>query len=167
MQIIQTPLPELTWIISVNRQLKWRPFLHGLLFVSALICKASSICWDRHLPGTRQQYSKRLFYSFTTQSRLLTTQRKTPFENIVGKGENADKKYVLLFPWCFLPPPPKKKKKNVLTHYHTILHFEALLIYSSGNHVHRLSDTFCQTRGAWAPVSLHRPDFSVTMKGRF
>ena len=27
---------------------------------------------------------------FTTQFQLLTTLRKRPFENIIGKGENAD-----------------------------------------------------------------------------
>ena len=35
---------------------------------------------------------------FTTQSRLLTTQGKKPFENIVGKGENAGNQHFLLFP---------------------------------------------------------------------
>ena len=29
--------------------------------------------------------------------------RKKPFENIVGKGENAGNQYLLLFPQCFLP----------------------------------------------------------------
>ena len=38
----------------------------------------------------------------TTQSRLLTTLRKKPFENIVGKGENAGNKHFLLFPQCFI-----------------------------------------------------------------
>ena len=40
---------------------------------------------------------------FTTQSRLLTTPTKKPFENIVGKGENAGNQHFLLFPQCFLP----------------------------------------------------------------
>ena len=39
----------------------------------------------------------------TTQSRLLTTLRRKPFENIVGKGENAGNLHFLLFPHCFLP----------------------------------------------------------------
>ena len=39
---------------------------------------------------------------FTTQSILLTTLRKKPSENIVGKGENAGKQHFLLFPQCFL-----------------------------------------------------------------
>ena len=42
---------------------------------------------------------------FTTQSRLLTTLRKKPFENIVGKGENAGNQHFLLLPQCFLPSP--------------------------------------------------------------
>ena len=31
------------------------------------------------------------------------TLRKKPFENIVGKGENAGNQHFLLFPQCFLP----------------------------------------------------------------
>ena len=42
---------------------------------------------------------------FTTQSRLLTTLCKKPFENFVGKGENAGNQHFLLFPQCFLPFP--------------------------------------------------------------
>ena len=37
-----------------------------------------------------------------TQSGLLTTLYKKPFENIVGKGENAGNQHFLLFPKCFL-----------------------------------------------------------------
>ena len=39
---------------------------------------------------------------FTTRSRLVTTLRKKPFENIVQKGENAGDQHFLLFPQCFL-----------------------------------------------------------------
>ena len=39
---------------------------------------------------------------FTTQSRLLTTLKKKPFENNVGKGENAGNQHFLVFPKCFL-----------------------------------------------------------------
>ena len=39
---------------------------------------------------------------FTTQSRLLTTLMQRPFENVVGKGENAGNQHFLLFPQCFL-----------------------------------------------------------------
>ena len=41
---------------------------------------------------------------FTTQSQLPTInnpEEKKPFENIVGKGENAGNKHFLLFPQCF------------------------------------------------------------------
>ena len=38
----------------------------------------------------------------TTQSRLLTTLCQKPFENIMGKGENAGNQHFLLFPQCFL-----------------------------------------------------------------
>ena len=35
---------------------------------------------------------------FTTQAPILTTLRKRPFENIVGKGDNAHNQNFLLFP---------------------------------------------------------------------
>ena len=47
-----------------------------------------------------------LFLVFTTQSRLLRTPEKKPFENIVGKGENAGNQHFLIFQQCF-PPIPK------------------------------------------------------------
>ena len=40
--------------------------------------------------------------SFTAQSPLLKTLKKKPFENIVGRGENAGNQHFLLFPQCFL-----------------------------------------------------------------
>ena len=40
---------------------------------------------------------------FTKQSLLLMTQIEGPFENILGKGENAGNQHFLLFPQCFLP----------------------------------------------------------------
>ena len=39
---------------------------------------------------------------------------KNPFENIVGKGENAGNQHFLLFPQCFLPFP--KEFSNFLSH---------------------------------------------------
>ena len=39
---------------------------------------------------------------FTTQSRLLTTLRKKPFENTWLKGKIAANQHFLLFPQCFL-----------------------------------------------------------------
>ena len=41
-------------------------------------------------------------YLFPTQSRLLPSLKKNPFENIVGKGENTGNQHFLLFPQCFL-----------------------------------------------------------------
>ena len=35
----------------------------------------------------------------------LNDHKKKPFENIVGKGENAGFQHLLLFPQCFLPIP--------------------------------------------------------------
>ena len=45
------------------------------------------------------------YFLFTTQSELLTTLKKKPFENIVGKGENADDQHFLPFAQCFLTIP--------------------------------------------------------------
>ena len=39
---------------------------------------------------------------FTTQSPLLMTGGQKPFENFVGKGENASNQHFLLFKQCFL-----------------------------------------------------------------
>ena len=36
------------------------------------------------------------------QSLVLTILKKQPFENTVGKGENAGTQHFLLFPQCFL-----------------------------------------------------------------
>ena len=44
-------------------------------------------------------------YPFIKQARLPTTLRKKPFENIVGKGENAGNQHFLLFPQSFLSFP--------------------------------------------------------------
>ena len=43
----------------------------------------------------------------TTQSWLLTTLKMEPFENIMGKGENAGRQHFLLFPQYFLPIPKR------------------------------------------------------------
>ena len=43
------------------------------------------------------------FLLFTTQTYLLKSPRQDPFENIVGKGENAVYQHFLLFPQCFQP----------------------------------------------------------------
>ena len=42
---------------------------------------------------------------FTTQSALLTTLSKNPFQNIAGKGENAGDQHFLFFRNCFQPYP--------------------------------------------------------------
>ena len=44
-------------------------------------------------------------FNSTTQSQLLMTLKKTAFEKILGKGENAGNQHFLLFPQCFLPFP--------------------------------------------------------------
>ena len=55
------------------------------------------------------------FCNWLTQSRLLTTLKKKPFENIVGNAENAGYQHFLHFPKCFLPIP-----KRIYQHF---LHF--------------------------------------------
>ena len=52
----------------------------------------------------KEAFLEHYVYS-TTKSRLLTTLQENPFENIVGKGENAGNQHFLFFPQCFLPFP--------------------------------------------------------------
>ena len=55
------------------------------------------------------------FYFITTQSRLLTTLPKEPFQIIVGKGEIAGDQHFLLFPQCVLP---YQRQNLLLIHMH-------------------------------------------------
>ena len=64
---------------------------------------------------------------FTTQSRLLMTLGKKPFENIVGKGENAGNQHFPLFPQCFLPFP----KQISIFQPNVICLLQMLLIWTS------------------------------------
>ena len=48
-----------------------------------------------------------MYELFTTQSRLLTTPTEKPFENIVGKGENAGYHHFLFISQCFYPSQNK------------------------------------------------------------
>ena len=41
------------------------------------------------------------------------TMKKKPFENNVGKGENAGNQHFLLFPHCFLPIPKRMSVFNL------------------------------------------------------
>ena len=82
------------------------PWIAHNIYTSTCTCKILIIakCID-----PCQSALKPFFYSvcsiqpFTTQSPLLMTLAKKPFENIVGKGENAGNQHFLLFPQCFLP----------------------------------------------------------------
>ena len=38
-----------------------------------------------------------------SKSIVLTNLKEKPFENVVGKGENAGEQHFLLFAQCFLP----------------------------------------------------------------
>ena len=57
-------------------------------------------------------------FDTTTQSRLLTTIEKKAFENIVGKGENADNQYFVLFSHCFLLIP---QQTSILSHIYFVV----------------------------------------------
>ena len=59
---------------------------------------------NSELTYKRKTKFKRLFqiYSIPTQRHLLTPLGYKPFENIVGKEENAGNQHFLLFPQCFL-----------------------------------------------------------------
>ena len=62
--------------------------------------------------------------------------------NIVGKGENADYHYFLLFPQCFNGPLFQVYLRlcgKGLTHYQKMPHFDTLKIYSCRKH--------CEKRG--------------------
>ena len=52
-------------------------------------------------------YPKKNFNSFSKLSRLLTRLRNKPFENLVGKGENAWNQHFLLFQPFFYPSQNK------------------------------------------------------------
>ena len=60
-------------------------------------------------PGSKIQLNlHHTIQRFISQSRLLTTLRKTPFENIVRKGENPGNQHFLLFPHNVLYPFQKR-----------------------------------------------------------
>ena len=69
-------------------------------------------------------------YLFTTQSRLLMTLRKTPFENIVGIGENAGNQHFLLFSQCF----QSFSEKILIFQSHLICCLQILSIRTSLKH---------------------------------
>ena len=74
-------------------------------------CRTGSDCTKRALKlqfdhGLTLAYmlyfTERKFFTFTTQSRLLTTLKTQSYENTEGKGENAGNQHFLLVPLCFL-----------------------------------------------------------------
>ena len=52
--------------------------------------------------------------AFTSQSRLLTNLYEKPFENMVGKGENAANQHFLLFHHVFYPFFNQLPNDNIL-----------------------------------------------------
>ena len=75
-------------------------FYDSLYMFQIWVLKIISVILKQH-PAFLFMY----FNSFPTQSWLLTILGKKPFENIVGKGENAGNQHFLLFLQCFLPFP--------------------------------------------------------------
>ena len=63
---------------------------------------------------------------FPTQSQHFTTPKKKPFENIVGKEENAGNQHFLLFPQCF----PSCPEQMLPFGSPLIRHLQMLLIWT-------------------------------------
>ena len=74
-------------------------------FTSNLLERRTSLSEENEHHALQDMIRAQLF---TAQSQHLTTQTKKPFENIVGKGENAGYQHFLLFPQCFLPNQREK-----------------------------------------------------------
>ena len=72
---------------------------------------------------------------FTTQSQLLTTLKNEPFENVVGKGENACNQHFLLFLQCFLPFP-RQNFNFLVTFFFFFGHLNQSKNLSSGKELH-------------------------------
>ena len=76
----------------------------SLKWVENTVGKGEIACHKRLVQQTRKNQG--LFgKGLTTQSQILMTLKRKPFENIEGKGENAGNQHFLLFPQCFLPIP--------------------------------------------------------------
>ena len=67
--------------------------------------KEKFYCFSKAFSAKAVNFNKLRFLFFTTQSRLLTTLKKGPFENIVGKEENAGNQHFLLYSIMFSTPP--------------------------------------------------------------
>ena len=76
---------------------------------------------------------------FTTQSQLLMTPRKKPFENIEGNGENAGNQHFLLFHNVFNPITDKNHFKYfdfVIWKCFNLDQFKSLLCGKELIHIH-------------------------------
>ena len=78
----------------MNHEVEWSFDLPKIDQLQKLLAKVR-LCPLKHL----------LFKScsLTLYHTILTFSKKKPFENIVGKGENAGKQHFLLFRRCLLP----------------------------------------------------------------
>ena len=81
-----------------------------IIYVTSILLSANAVNLDKvnflssgnglKISGLRGNFKAS---SFAAQSRILTTLRKRPFENVVGKGEHAGYHYFLHLSQCFLP----------------------------------------------------------------
>ena len=79
----------------------WRSFC---LFLHIWNCHLQTVSvWNILKFVVWERVNSGYLLNSTTQSWLLMTLKKKPFENTVGKGEIACNKQFLLFPQCLLP----------------------------------------------------------------
>ena len=67
------------------------------------------------------------------KSRLSTTMKKKPIENIEGKGENAGNQHFLLFPQCFLNDQIEISASDLNFVNFKSIHFGPSILLSFGN----------------------------------
>ena len=88
---------------------------------------------------------------FTKQSLVLTFKTK-PFENIVGKGENAGNQHFLLFSQCFLSYQRRIRKFHILSSANALNLVESiisLLFKELKNTKFLRVSLFCSSRSSW------------------
>ena len=77
--------------------------------------------------GTRTTHSISKLLTLYHTILTLNDPEKKPFENIVGKGENAGNQHFLLFPQCSLPIPKRISSFKL----HLICHLQMPSIWTS------------------------------------
>ena len=115
-----------------------RNYFGKLVFISQCFSKLLTLrTLKLYLIGKFISISKStyLFIYSLLHNRLLTTLTKKHFENIMRKKRKSCNQHFLLFLQYFLPYRKHKSLFELhLTHYHTMLQFDTLKIYSCGKH---------------------------------